>query len=121
MKRIAVMITAAVCAFVFLGAADADNKKSAPVKPAGIYDGINTGAESLVIGTYDFSAKTVKVSAEKESFDCEWKIDGNILSLYLIIDNRVSSDVYESWIWNAVKKRFEMKEASGIILKKKGK
>jgi len=90
-------------------------------KPAGIYEGINTEYDNYVIATYNFSAKNVKIATEKEDIDCVWKVDGDTLSLFYMVDGKPSTEVYETWIWDSAKKQFAMKDAAGLVLKKKGK
>ena len=101
----------------------ADTKASAAAieSPAGIYEGINTEYDNYVMATYNFTGNKVKIATEKEDIDCVWKIEGTALSLYYIVEGKPSNEVYESWIWNESKKSYTMKDAAGLILKKKGK
>lgn len=129
MKRV---LGYAVCAMfaVALCAGTVSAAKKTPAKaaaasavetPSGIYEGINTEYDNYVIATYNFTAKAVKIATEKEDIDCVWKIDGNSLSLFYVVDGKPSTEVYETWIWDAAKKQYTMKDASGLTLKKKGK
>ena len=131
MNRIMRCITIALCLCLICGmAANAADKKKSGTKaaasvsadsPAGIYEGINTEYDNYVMATYNFTGNKVKIATEKEDIDCIWKVDGNDLRLYYVVDGKPSEEVYESWTWNASKKIYTMKDADGLVLKKKGK
>ena len=135
MKKIIRLMTLALCFCVIAGvAAGAAEKKKPAVKPAakpaakvavekpaGIYEGINTEYDNYVMATYNFSGNKVKIATEKEDIDCTWKIDKTTLLLYYVVDGKPSNEVYESWVYDAAKKRYTMKDSAGLVLKKKGK
>jgi hypothetical protein len=128
-------MTIALCFSVIAGvAAGAADKKTAPIKtpakpavkaaaekPAGIYEGINTEYDNYVMATYNFSGNKVKIATEKEDIECSWKLDNATLLLYYIVDGKPSNEVYESWVYDAAKKCYTMKDSAGLVLKKKGK
>lgn len=113
------------CAIGGIAVNAADKKKPEPKAAvqtlSGVYEGINTDYDNYVMATYNFSKNSVKIATEKEDIDCIWKIEGTTLSLYYVVNGKPSSEVYETWVWNAAKKLYTMKEADGLILKKKGK
>jgi len=131
MNRILRYMTIAFCLCLIGGisAGAAEKKKTAPKtpaaaaseSPAGIYEGINTEYDNYVMATYNFTGNKVKIATEKEDIACVWKIEGQNLRLYYVVDGKPSNEVYESWIWNAPKKCYTMKDAAGLVLKKKGK
>ena len=130
MTRIMRYMTIALCLCLISGisAGAADKKKAAPKasaaaseSPAGIYEGINTEYENYITATYNFTGNKVKIATEKEDIDCVWKLDGTTLSIYYVVEGKPSQEVYETWVWDASKKSYAMKDAAGLILKKKGK
>ena len=126
MKQFLRYATIVFCFFAISGIAvsAADKKKQAPKAAdtlSGVYEGINTDYDNYVMATYNFSKNTVKIATEKEDIDCVWKIEGSSLAIYYLVNGKPSSEVYETWVWNAEKKIYTMKEADGLILKKKGK
>ena len=132
MKKVLRYMSIALCLCVIGGVAvSAADKKKTEKKPAaaknidaklaGIYEGINTEYDNYVMATYNFAGEKVKIATEKEDIDCTWKLDKGTLLLYYIVDGKPSTEVYETWLWNATKKCYTMKDADGLILKKKGK
>jgi hypothetical protein len=111
-----------LCIFTAGTAFAADKKTTAgPEKPSGIYEGINTEYDNYIMATYNFTGNKVKIATEKEDIDCVWTIDADTLSIFYIVDDKPSTEVYESWVWDASKKQYNMKDSSGLILKKKNK
>ena len=133
MKKILRYMSVALCLCVIGGiAVSAADRKKAEKKPAaaaknadvtlsGIFEGINTEYDNYVMATYNFAKDKVKIATEKEDIDCTWTLDKGTLLLYYIVDGKPSTEVYETWLWNESKKCFTMKDADGLILKKKGK
>lgn len=132
MKKVLRYMSVALCLCVIGGVAVSAAQKKAEKKPAataknidaklaGIYEGINTEYDNYVMATYNFAGDKVKIATEKEDIDCTWKLDNGTLLLYYIVDGKPSTEVYETWNWNEAKKCFTMKDAEGLILKKKGK